>query len=139
LRILQFHTDSDPGSLGRARRRVRNTLIQAGFGDVADRVEVAVGEALTNVYEHAYGAGVGPVSVTVFRTAESLMVSVSDNGRATVPPSVPPVPPCTTVTGGRGLYLVGRLMDDVAISVNPAGYGLTLRMTMHLTPRGEAA
>ena len=140
MRILQFHTDSHPYSLGKARRRVLNIIIQAGFGvETAECVQVAVGEALTNVSEHAYGADVGPVSVKVVRSAGALTVAVSDDGRATVPPAVPRVPPTPSSYRGRGLYIVGRLMDDVAISVNTTGHGLTVRMTMRLQPRGAAA
>jgi anti-sigma regulatory factor (Ser/Thr protein kinase) len=92
VRILQFHTDSHPYLLGKARWYIRNALIQTGFNvDVVRPVEIAVGEVLTNTYRHGYDAGVGPV------------------------------PSPRTQYGGRGLYMVGRLVDDVAISVNPRG------------------
>jgi anti-sigma regulatory factor (Ser/Thr protein kinase) len=133
VRILQFHTDSHPYSLGKARRYIRNALIQTGLNvDVVRRVEIAVGEVLTNTYRHGYDAGVGPVSIKVFRNGEGLMVVVQDSGRATAAPSVPRVPPPRTEYGGRGLYMVGRLVDDVAISVNPRGHGLTVQMTVRL-------
>lgn len=133
MRILQFHTDSDPYSLGKARRHVRNTLVQAGFGvEVVRDVEAAVGEALANVHDHAYDGGAGPVSITVFRSDGRLTVVINDNGRAIVAPSVPHVPPPSTSLRGRGLYMVGHLMDEVAIVVNPSGHGLAVRMTTRL-------
>ena len=141
MRIVQFRTDSDPYSLGKARRRIRNTLMQAGLSlSAADRVEIAVGEALANVYEHAYRAGVGPVWVKAVRAAEALTVAVTDNGRATEPPSVPIMPPpVRSGYRGRGLYMMRCLMDDVAISVNPEGHGLMVRMTMRLEQRDAVA
>jgi serine/threonine-protein kinase RsbW len=133
MRILQFTTDSRPDSLGRARRRVRNALVQAGIdAQVVGNMEAAVGEALANVHDHAYAGGLGSVSATVFKSAGCLTAVISDDGRGTVAPSGPDVPHPSTSLRGRGLYVMGHLMDDVAISVNPAGHGLTVRMTARL-------
>jgi phosphoserine phosphatase RsbU/P len=133
MRLLRFTTDCHPYSLRKARRRVHNALLDAGLSiDVARGMEVAVGEALANVCEHAYDAGVGPVSVIVFRSDGGLTAMIKDNGRAIVAPSVPQVSPSSTDVRGRGLYMVGRLVDEVVISVNPAGHGLTVRMTTRL-------
>jgi anti-sigma regulatory factor (Ser/Thr protein kinase) len=133
MRILQFASDSHPYSLRKARRRVHSALLQAGLSiEVARDMEVAVGEALANVHQHAYDGGAGPVSVTVFRSDGGLTAEVNDNGRATAAPLVPSVPPPSTDIRGRGLYMMGRLVDDVAICLNPAGHGLTVRMTTRL-------
>jgi anti-sigma regulatory factor (Ser/Thr protein kinase) len=98
-------------------------------------MELAVGEVLANISEHAYDAGGGAVSIKAFRAAGMLTVTVSDDGRATVAPSVPRGLPPPTGYRGRGLYMVGRLMDDVTISVNPAGHGLTVSMTKRVKDR----
>jgi serine/threonine-protein kinase RsbW len=133
MRILQFASDSHPYSLRKARRRVHSALLQAGLSlEVARDMEVAVGEALANVHQHAYDGGDGPVSVTVFRSDGGLTAVIDDNGRATVAPPVPSVPPPPTDVRGRGLYMMGRLVDEIAISMNPAGHGLTVRMTARL-------
>lgn len=99
---------------------------------MARDMEAAVGEALANVHDHAYHDGAGLVSATVFRSAGRLTAVVRDNGRATKVPAVPRVPPPSTSLGGRGPYMMGRLVDDVAISVNPAGHGLTVRLTTRI-------
>ena len=133
MRILQFKTDSHPYSLGKARRRIRHALVLAGLDtQVTHNMEAAVGEALANVHDHAYAGGAGSVSATVFSSDGGLTAVISDNGRATRAPSVPRVPPPFNSPRGRGLYMMGRLVDDVAISVNPAGHGLRVRMTTRL-------
>ena len=140
MRILQFASDSHPYSLRKARRRVHSALLRAGLSiEVARNMEVAVGEALANVHQHAYDGGAGPVAVTVFRSDGGLTAVISDNGRATSTPSVPSVPPPSTDIRGRGLYMMGRLVDDVAISVNPWGHGLTVQMTVRIEGRSARA
>jgi anti-sigma regulatory factor (Ser/Thr protein kinase) len=130
---LELQTDSHPESLGDARRRVRDAMTRAGLAiEAAWDMEVAVGEALSNVYQHAYSTGVGPVSVEVLTTGAALTVVVHDEGGATTPPAIPRTLPPRTKTGGRGLYMAGRLADDVEVRVNPAGHGVTVRMTARL-------
>ena len=133
MRVLRLDTDSNPESLGDARRRVRDAMVDAGLGsDAAREMEIAVGEALSNVHEHAYGAGVGRVLIEVFRTPSALSIVVSDEGCATVPPAIPRVLPSRTAHGGHGLYMAARLADEMNIRVSPAGHGVTVRMTARL-------
>jgi len=133
VRILQLRTDSDPESLGGARRQVRDAATKAGLAPEAARnLEVAVGEALANVHQHAYASHDGPVSVEVLTATGGLTVVVSDEGQATTAPVIPATLPSPSTAGGRGLYLVQRLVDDVEIGVNSAGHGVTVRMTARL-------
>lgn len=129
-RLVQFNTDSGPESLTEARRRVCDVLAHAGLPiDAVQDMEVAVGEALSNIYEHAYNAGVGPVSVEVLTSGGAFTVVIRDEGDATVPPPIPRRLPPRTSPGGRGLYLIRRLADDVEIRLNPSGHGVTVQMT----------
>jgi anti-sigma regulatory factor (Ser/Thr protein kinase) len=140
LRILQFHTDSHAYSLRKARRRVRDGLIGAEFSvGIARNMEVAAGEALSNIYAHAYDGRVGPVSVKVSTGTDGLTLIVADDGRATVAPSVPRTLPPHTSHRGRGLYIMGHMVEDVAISLNTSGHGLTVRMTTRLDSRERAS
>lgn len=140
MRILELQTDSHPESLASARRQVRDAMIGAGVGaDTVRDMELAVGEVLANVHAHAYGGRVGPVSIEVVTTPAELTVAVRDDGTATEPPTIPETLPSWSRRGGRGLYMVGRLVNDVEIRVNPAGHGVTVRMTAHLEPRVKAA
>jgi anti-sigma regulatory factor (Ser/Thr protein kinase) len=127
--------DSSPTSLGDARRQVRDAAVQAGMPiDDARNLEVAVGEALANVHHHAYTSRVGPVFIEMLATDTALVVHVIDNGRATAAPAIPDTLPGRTMPGGRGLYLIKHLVDDVDITVNAGGHGVAVRMTTRLSP-----
>jgi anti-sigma regulatory factor (Ser/Thr protein kinase) len=131
--ILQLRTDSHPESLGHARRQVRDTVVEAGLAaDAARNLEIAVGELLANVYQHAYPGRIGPVFVEVLTAPEVVMVTVRDEGAGSVPPAIPATLPPGSARGGRGLYLVERLVDACEITVNPAGHGVSARVTARL-------
>lgn len=140
MRILELHTNSHPESLASARREVRDAMTGAGIGaDTVRDMELAVGEVLANVHAHAYGSGIGPVSIEILATAAELTVTVLDEGGAIEPPKIPETLPSWTRDGGRGLYMVGRLVNDVDIRLNPAGRGVMVRMTAWLQPRVKSA
>jgi serine/threonine-protein kinase RsbW len=133
VRILELRTDSRPESLGAARRQVRDAVANAGLAlEAARNLEVAAGEVLANIHQHAYRNRSGPVSVEVVAAPDAVTVVVRDEGQATTPPAIPSALPSGSTGGGRGLYLVERLVDEVAIAVNPGGHGLTVRVTAHL-------
>lgn len=122
--------DSHPESLGEARRRIFDAMRRAGLGvDAARNMEVAAGEALSNTYQHAYAGGIGPVFVEVASGAGVVTVLVSDEGRATETPVVPWTLPPRTNIGGRGLYMMSRLVDDIALGITDSGHGLTVRIS----------
>ncbi len=76
-----------------------------------DVVELAVSELVANSVEHAYPAGQpGPVRLTLELGADGvLLVEVCDDGYWE---AVPAVPPATT---GRGLWLIGTVLDELSI------------------------
>jgi anti-sigma regulatory factor (Ser/Thr protein kinase) len=140
MRILELHTNSHPESLAGARREVRDAMTGAGVGaDTVRDMELAVGEVLANVHAHAYGSGVGPVSIEVATTDAELTVTVCDEGGATEPPTIPRTLPSWTRHGGRGLYMASRLAEDVEIRVNSAGHGVMVRMKARLRPSAKPA
>ena len=127
--LLQIRTQSDPNTLTEVRHRVSRALIDAGLNHyAAEDMRVAVSEVLANVYRHAYHEAIGPVSVRVSRFPSAVSVVVTDNGDTTLAPSVPRSAPSLSRRDGLGLYLVGRLTDDVVVRVNRRGHGLTVRL-----------
>ena len=132
VRDLHFRADSQPATLTRIRKEVRETAAQLGLNVYAvSDLEVAAGEVLSNVYRHAYN-GVGPVFVDVYHATKTVEVVISDIGKAREAVSVPRTPPPNANYGGRGLYLVSRLVDDLRIRVNDHGHGLVVQMSMAL-------
>ncbi|ADU64216.1 MAG: ATP-binding protein [Pseudodesulfovibrio sp.] len=82
-------------------------------------VELAVSEAATNSMRHAYdGDPDQEIGLQVSIDPERLIVEVSDTGRSLDPcllkcACLPPEAGVREDTGGRGLYLIREVMDDV--------------------------
>jgi anti-sigma regulatory factor (Ser/Thr protein kinase) len=130
LPVLSFKTDSRLDSLGDARRRVRAVMAEAGVDEQsAQEIEVALGETLSNVHRHAYRGTVGSVRVELWLTDVAVTVCITDEGDGATLPSVPRVLSGDPESGGRGLYLTARLVDNVEIAANPQGNGITVRLT----------
>ena len=92
---------------------------EAGFNASAIyAVELAVDEACTNIIEHAYeGEGKGDIQCSCEVSDKALTIVLHDHGRPFDPNKVP-VPNVKNglkkvKTGGAGLFLMRKLMDDV--------------------------
>ena len=104
--------------------------MKAGLrGHALEDMEVAVGETLSNVHRHAYEVGIGPVAIAVFRHPDAVSVFVSDRGNAIVAPDDP-----RDMRQRSGLYLAGRLADEVRMRVSRTGHGLVVRLMKRLSP-----
>lgn len=97
------------------------TLLASGCGLAGRRLEdfaLAVNELVTNAVRHAGGQG----RVLLWRTGDSLCCEVTDDGPGIPADRVDPgAPPPASAIDGRGLWLVTRLCDQVAIDTGPAG------------------
>jgi anti-sigma regulatory factor (Ser/Thr protein kinase) len=114
--------------------------MKAGLSTVAaDEMNVALGELLSNVHQHAYQGNMGLMGLAVLRSRFAVSVFVFDRGNATVAPCVPLTSPPPRHTGGRGLYLVRLLTDRTLMCVNRKTGGLTVRITKYLRPAETAA
>jgi anti-sigma regulatory factor (Ser/Thr protein kinase) len=96
---------------------------------------IAVNEAVTNAIRHATGRA----RVTIIHEAwdRRLVVQVGDDG-----PGIPPEYvsrlglPDPDALGGRGLYLIRALCDEVAIAPGAAGVtGTLVRLVMSVDDR----
>lgn len=112
-----------PRALADIRSTVRRWLSAAGASpdDAAD-ILVAVGEACSNVVEHAYGPAGGSLTVQMELTESTVVTVVRDHGR------------WRSARGqnrGRGMSLIQRLSDhmDVVAGVG----GTTVTFTRRLT------
>ncbi|GLZ53897.1 SpoIIE family protein phosphatase [Actinomycetospora sp. NBRC 106378] len=110
---------ADPAELARMRRAVRAWSGPAGLRDeVAEDLQLALGEAATNAVEHAYGA-VPPAGaeVTVTLTVQpdgGAAVAVTDHGTWREIPTDPG-------HRGRGLSLIRALASDVVLDTGSEG------------------
>lgn len=131
---LTIRVYSEPPAMRTVRKLVNSAARMVGASDQeAYDFEVAVGEAVTNAYLHAYnGKTEGEIEVDLGYDGKAFIVSVHDGGKPvtgsiTVPRNPPPR------GQGRGLYLIGQLMDEVEI-VQPDrnGRGVAVRMSKNL-------
>jgi serine phosphatase RsbU (regulator of sigma subunit)/anti-sigma regulatory factor (Ser/Thr protein kinase) len=110
-------------SLAEVRSALRRWLPSVGASpdDVTD-ILVAVGEACSNVVEHAYGPGGGSLMLQAERGDGFVTVTVWDHGR------------WRSARGenrGRGTTLIQQCSDDVEVTAAPNG--TIVRMRRHLT------
>jgi anti-sigma regulatory factor (Ser/Thr protein kinase) len=123
-----------PEELRIARRLVVAAAREAGADAVTLLdLEVAVGEGVANAHIHAYGGGrAGKIHLDLRFDGAALSVAIRDTGQPVA--GVPEIPTSLPPPGrGRGLYLIGRLMDEARL-VHPdrRGRGTMLFMRKHL-------
>ncbi|MGH2397810.1 MAG: ATP-binding protein [bacterium] len=127
---LKFVTD--PAVFHIVRKSLAAAAVAEGMSrDAASEIEVAVGEALSNAYIHAYGRDVGPLEIDLASDGARVTILIHDHGKPlTDRPAIPgTLPQRGDGRGGRGLYLIGRLMDEAeVIHPGPRGRGTAIRM-----------
>jgi serine/threonine-protein kinase RsbW len=112
-------------SLPDLRRAVARTLGDVTDDIVAD-VLLALDEAVSNAVRHGSRGG-EPVAVSVESDGEWVEMSVRDGGPTPSLPRLPAEPPPVLHTGGRGLWLILQLVDEVRLQRVGAGTRLTMR------------
>ena len=107
--------------LATVRRDLRSWLQTSGAAvEGRDDILVAVGEALTNAMEHGHGYDGGPIDLRAEHLDNRYSISIQDHGRWR-----PPVD--SDGARGRGLQLMGQLMDEMEIVRND--WGTLVRLT----------
>ena len=112
-------------SLPALRRAVARTLGKIDDDLVAD-VVLALDEAVSNAVRHGSRGG-EPVEVTVDCDGEWVEMTVRDGGPTPRLPRLPAEPPPVLHTGGRGLWLILQLVDEVRLQRVGEGTRLVLR------------
>ena len=107
------------------RRSVAQTLGDLSQEVVAD-VLLALDEAVSNAIRHGSRGG-EQVLVTVESNDEWVEMTVRDGGPTPRLPHLPAEPPPVLQTGGRGLWLILQLVDEVRLQRIEDGTRLTMR------------
>lgn len=123
---------------------ITDATAQAGLDDhSAWQVQLAVDEAATNIIQHGYDqAAPGEIELNWELAGPQLVVQLRDRGRSFSPEDVP-APDLTAPleerqAGGLGLFLMGRLMDEVRFDFDDQR-GNLLTMTKHIRPDVRAS
>jgi serine/threonine-protein kinase RsbW len=107
------------------RRSAARTLAAVDGRVLAD-VLLALDEAVSNAIRHGSRGG-EPVQVSVERDGEWVEMTVRDAGPTPRLPRLPAEPPPVLQTGGRGLWLILQLVDEVRLQRVGGGTRLTMR------------
>ena len=106
---------SDPKWLRLVRGVVEQSCL--GFGareESATAVVLAVNEAVSNVMRHGYdGDTTRPIRIACRRDGEMIEVRICDHGIEAEFLSRELLPPDELRAGGRGLYMIRALMDEI--------------------------
>jgi anti-sigma regulatory factor (Ser/Thr protein kinase) len=122
---VNLHLPPISSCLPDLRRSVARTLEDVDDGVVAD-VLLALDEAVSNAIRHGSRAG-DPVEVSVESDSEWVEMSVRDGGPTRRLPRLPAEPPPALETGGRGLWLILQLVDEVRLQRIGDGTRLIMR------------
>jgi serine/threonine-protein kinase RsbW len=121
---MEISFAGSPSCLAELRRAIRHSLaeVPAAIPDeVVDDLVLAVSEAATNAI--LYGSGdAQPVTVTVRVRGGWIEATIRDQGR----PAAPRTAPVTSLRG-RGLWLIGQLVDELRLAKARPGTLVTLR------------
>lgn len=105
---------AQPTALAAIRRAALHAAEAAGLAsERAQLLQIAVGEAATNVVEHAYGPDGGTVRLHTYRRGEMFYAEISDHGRWHEG--------AAREMAGRGLVVMRGLVDEVHINRTPSG------------------
>jgi anti-sigma regulatory factor (Ser/Thr protein kinase) len=116
---LAFET----GSLGAVRARVTAAATDAGLGERADDLVLAVNEVASNSIRHGGGRGV----LRIWQAAHALVCEVRDAGRIDLP-LVGRERPALGGHNGRGLWIANQLCDLVQVRTYDSGSTVRLHM-----------
>lgn len=116
--------DSDVRQLAHIGEFITQAGSAAGLDERAlFAVELACDEACSNVIKHGYAGQPGEIRITCQAVDADFVVEVVDRGPPFNPLSVKPAPAASSIddipVGGRGVYLIRKLMDSVTYQYDP--------------------
>jgi anti-sigma regulatory factor (Ser/Thr protein kinase) len=112
------------GRLRGARDMVHRRAVEAGLGERADDLVLAVNEILSNSLHHAREAG----TLRIWDDPDGLVCEVRDHGRM-LHPLIGREEPQVGQVGGHGIRLVNLVCDLVQVRSSPDGSTVRMKMS----------
>ena len=117
--VNELSVNSTTENLSLIRDFIRNNAVDVGFNEESiGKIILAVDEACTNIIKHAYKYSVsGQINISVHFSDKKFTVVIVDSG-SHFNPAVIPDPDLKIYhqqrkTGGLGMFLMRKLMDEV--------------------------
>jgi anti-sigma regulatory factor (Ser/Thr protein kinase)/putative methionine-R-sulfoxide reductase with GAF domain len=116
--VLELRFPADPRMLSDVRRSMRRWLRRTAADEqtIADTT-LAVSEACSNAVEHAYSPAPAEFELRVSQEDQTITATVRDGGRWRPPRGE---------NRGRGLAIIGTVMDDVQVESSDEGTELVM-------------
>ena len=140
--MLEFVAQNEPACVPQLRRHVREFLhtLRVDPSTTYD-ILLATDEAASNAVAHGQSpGGNGLVRLRCSTDGPCVVVAIADEGTGFDPAVVQMHrPPSLTAPGGRGLFLVQELMDEVQIDASESGTVIEMKRQVDLPrPPGVA-
>lgn len=129
----QLKLPSDLDHVAQARDFVLHFCRHSGFDrDTSEGLALAVHEAITNVIRHAHRQiPQASLEVQCYRNNDRIEIHILDEGEPFDVTAVPELDPAEVRVGGRGVYLMRALTDE--LTCTPRGVrGNVLRLVKRL-------
>jgi anti-sigma regulatory factor (Ser/Thr protein kinase)/putative methionine-R-sulfoxide reductase with GAF domain len=121
--VLKLRMPADPRVLTDARRLARRWMRRQGVDERAiGEVTLALSEACANAIEHAYSPGPAEFELQVQKQDGTITATVRDVGNWRVPRGE---------HRGRGLAIIGTVMDEVDVQSTEGGTEIVMRKRVH--------
>ncbi len=131
---IESHLSNVKGLWERVERSLAVYYGEA-VSDVLPKLRLALAEAIVNGIEHAHQEDGRPLKLELKLSESEASFSITDTGPGFEWPSKCEGPPAWDSEGGRGLFLIRSLMDDVQYVSGDEQNVLTLQKTIPRTER----
>ncbi|WP_299626416.1 ATP-binding protein [Pelagibius sp.] len=137
--LIELRFPARPDRMVLVRETVRTAARYCGFDELTTRdIVLAVGEACQNAILHAYdNRNVGQIVLGILRSADSLVLRVTDYGETVDPSKIKPRNLQDLRPGGLGTHFIQELMDSADFGPSPDGMGNVLQMTKKTQKTGK--
>ena len=124
-----------------ARGFVESVCQAAGFDEnTTHLIVLAADEAVNNIIRHAHqDCPNAVVQIQCFLRPDGIEIRLIDEGAPFDITAVPYLDPGALRVGGRGVFLMRSLMDELSCQPRGGGGGNTLRMVKRRPPCSQAA